>query len=153
MGGILLGAVVLGTVAAVASQHHRRYTQRPTYGGDYGNGYGSSYGFEDDRYAGVDPRAVPSPANGDDYADEPNGYDRRAATSDPVADCSRAAERQAQNGGGFARVVGIDRADPVQGGANVRGRVEIGNGLAAARRSMSFSCSASFGEVTRFRLG
>ena len=41
----------------------------------------------------------------------------------------------------------------VQGGANVRGRVEIGNGLAAARRSMSFSCSASFGEVTRFRLG
>lgn len=154
LGGILLGAAVLGTVAAVASSNRRdryepRYEPQP-YGGDTG------YRSYDDQYARNDPRAVP-PAYGDDdgerYADEPTGYDDQSAAGDPVDDCSRAAERQAQNGGGLARVTGIDRVDEIDGGANVRGRLQVDGGRSPVARSMSFSCSASYGEVRSLRLG
>ena len=155
LGGILLGAAVLGTIAAVATEGRRNRYGRGYEAQPYG-GYTGYRGYDDD-YARNDPRPVPQSGytlgDGEAYADEPSGYDRQAATSDPVQECSRAAERQAQHGGGFARVVGIDRVDAIDGGANVRGRVEIDNGGSAARRSLSFSCSASFGEVTRFRFG
>lgn len=151
LGGILLGAAVLGTVAAVASDNRReRYEPQP-YSGNTG------YRSYDDQYARNDPRAVPPAAydydDGDRYADEPSGYDEQSAAGDPVDDCSRAAERQAQNGGGFARVTGIDRVDEIDGGANVRGRLQVEGGRAAVARSMSFSCSASYGEVRSLRLG
>jgi len=155
LGGILLGAVVLGTVAAVANDNRRdRYEPRyepQSYGGNTG------YRSYDDQYASNDPRAVPPPADGydegDNYADEPNGYDQQSAAGDPVEECSRAAERQAQTGGGYARVTGIDRVDEISGGANVRGRLQIDSGRVAPARSLSFSCSASNGEVTSLRLG
>ena len=155
LGGILLGAAVLGTVAAIANDNRRdRYEPRyepQSYGGNTG------YRSYDDQYASNDPRAVPSPAyaydEGDNYADEPNGYDRQSAAGNPVEECSRAAERQAQTGGGYARVTGIDRVDEIAGGANVRGRLQIDSGRAAPVRSLSFSCSASDGEVRNLRLG
>lgn len=155
LGGILLGAAVLGTAAAIASDS-RRDRDEPRY---EPQAYGGNTGYRsyDDQYARNDPRAVPRAVygydDGDRYADEPSGYDEQSAAGDPVDDCSRAAERQAQNGGGFARVTGIDRVDQVDGGANVRGRVQIDSGRAAPVRSMSFSCSARYGEVRSLRLG
>lgn len=154
-GGFLLGAAVLGTVAAVASDN-RRDRYEPRYEPQPSGGYGG-YGSYDDQYARSDPRAAPPQSygydDGDTYADEPSGYDTQSAEADPIDECSRAAERQAQGGGGYARVTGIDRVDQIDGGANVRGRLQVENGRAAAARSMSFSCSASFGEIRSLRLG
>ena len=154
LGGILLGAAVLGTIAAVATEGRRNRYGRSYEAQPYG-GYTGYRGYDDD-YARNDPRPVPQSGytlgDGDAYADEPNGYDRQAATSDPVEECSRAAERQAQNGGGLARVVGIDRVDDIAGGASVHGRLEVEAGQSAPARNLRFRCYASGGAVLSLRL-
>jgi len=124
LGGILLGAAVLGTAAAIASDNRReryqpRYEPQP-YGGNTG------YRSYDDEYGRNDPRAVP-----------PAAYDDGDRGARAVVD----------------GVAGIDRVDQIDGGAIVRGRVQVENGRAAPVRAMSFSCSASYGEVRSLRLG
>ena len=151
LGGVLLGAAIVGGVAIAASNNNRyRAYERgydPRTGGTYeGNGgYVTSPppgAYQNDGY------------QNDAYQGEPDGYDRQdTAGGDPVEDCSRAAERQAQGNGGFARVTGIDRVDDIDGGARVRGSVEVSRGAAAPVQRFGFSCSAAYGQVTSLRLG
>lgn len=124
LGGALLGAAIIGGIAVAASDHDRDYA--PAYDG------------------GPPPPVV---------------YGTRGAPVDtaeagPVGDCSRAAEDQAEHdSGGRARVSGIDRVDPIDGGANVLGYLEIDHGRQAPVDRIGFSCRAAYGRVTGIRLG
>lgn len=135
VGGALLGAAIIGGVAIAASNANR--DRAPDYrdGGPPPQGY--------DR---------------EGYDDAPDVYDRDSgpveeADSGPVADCSRAAEQEARSRGGFARVTGIDRVDPIEGGANVLGTMEVTHGSAAPAERFGWSCRAADGRVTGIRLG
>ena len=124
IGGVLLGAALIGGIAAIASQ-----PRAPAYD----NGY-TPY----DGYRGGEPQGS--------YA-EP-GYDDRAAAGDPVEQCSRAAERAAQEDGRFARVTGIDRVENRDRGVRVRGTLQIDDG-----DHTRFDCTADYGRITALRLG
>ena len=94
----------------------------------------------------------------DDGPPPPVVYGERGAPAEareggPVGDCSRAVEAEAQRGGGWARVTGIDRVDPIDGGANVLGYLEIDHGRQAPVERIGFSCRAAYGRVTGVRLG
>lgn len=147
VGGVLLGAAIIGGVAAIASANRNRYDRgydgyRQGYGsqgyvnqGYYGNqGYGSQgYGAYDQGYAGYD---------------QGSGY---GGGVDPVQACARAAERQAQYQGGYARVTGIERVDPYNGGSVVRGSLQIDRGGYAQR--VRFACTANYDGEARVRFG
>ena len=127
LGGALLGAAIIGGIAVAASNADRG---PPVVYGD----------------------APPPPRDG--YA----VYDRGApvdesAESGPVGDCSRAVEQTAEQRGGEAHVAGIDRVEPIDGGANVLGYLEIDRGRDAPLERVGFSCRAAYGEVTGVRIG
>ena len=141
LGGALLGAAILGGVAIAASNNNRQpvYEQGydPNTGGEY-RSYGGVQGYEGQGYSG---QGGP-------------GYDnQQAQNGDPVDACSRAAEREAQNGGGFARVAGIDRVDNIRGGVRVRGSLDINGGDRGGNQRIPFTCSAAYGDITDLRLG
>lgn len=131
VGGALLGAAIIGGIAVAASNNNRDrgatvYDDTPRYA-------------DDDRY------------NGPEVYGE--GIDPQSAEAGPVEDCSRAVEREAQSRGGLARVTGIDRVDPIEGGANVLGTLEINRGGDYAPQRLGWSCRAAYGQVTGVRLG
>lgn len=141
LGGALLGAAIIGSVAIAASNNNRQpvYEQGydPNTGGEY-RSYGGVQNYSSQGYAGQ---------GGPVYDDE------QAQNGDPVDACSRAAEREAQNGGGFARVAGIDRVDTIRGGVRVRGSVDISSGDRGPGERVRFTCTAAYGNVTDLRLG
>lgn len=130
VGGALLGAAIIGGIAVAASNNNRDratvYDETPRY----------------DRDGGYDGPEV--------YGE---GIEPESADAGPVEDCSRAVEREAQARGGLARVTGIDRVDPIQGGANVLGTLEINRGGDYAPERLGWSCRAAYGQVTGVRLG
>ncbi len=132
LGGALLGAAIIGGIAVAASNNDRN--DREYYAPAYGdNGYVNE---------------VPPPVYGQGYA--PSSGE---AAGSPVDDCSRAAEQSAEGRGGRARVTGIDRVDPIEGGANVLGTLELDRGQGYPVQRMGWSCRAAYGEVTGIRLG
>lgn len=130
VGGALLGAAIIGGIAIAASNNNRRDRE-----------YAPAYG--EDGYVDQAP-----PVYGQGYA--PSSED---AAGSPVDDCSRAAERSAEGRGGRARITGIDRVDPIEGGANVLGTLELDRGQGYPVQRMGWSCRAAYGEVTGIRLG
>jgi hypothetical protein len=151
-GGFVLGAAVIGGVAAIASANSRdgeRDYQR-SYNGAYdAPGYQGDYGYSE-------PSAYDSANDEYEQAREGNYDDRgdaRSAGGDPVTDCSRAAERRAQVDGGYARVLRIDKVTDVEGGAAVRGTLEVNRGREAPVARMAFTCTASHGDIRQLRLG
>ena len=132
VGGALLGAAIIGGIAVAASNNDRR--DREVYAPAYGERY----------VDGAPPPAV----YGQGYAASPED-----SAGSPVDDCSRAAERSAQARGGYARVTGIDRVDPIEGGANVLGTLELDRGQGYPIQRIGWSCRAAYGEVTGIRLG
>jgi hypothetical protein len=155
-GGFVLGAAVIGSVAAIASSNNRDAER------DYQRGYDGVYdtpAYQGDY--GRDGYSEPSAYNGasDDYEqaregryDDENGATRTVG-GDPVSDCSRAAERRAQLDGGYARVLHIDKVTNVEGGAAVRGTLEVNRGREAPVSRMAFTCTASYGDIRQLRLG
>ena len=137
VGGALLGAAIIGGIAVAASNNNRR--DREYYAPAYGEP-----GYADGSYV----NQVPPPVYGQGYA--PSAED---AAGSPVDDCSRAAEDSASARGGRARVTGIDRVDPIEGGANVLGTLELDRGQGYPVQRMGWSCRAAYGEVTGIRLG
>ncbi len=123
LGGALLGAAIIGGIAVAASNNDRN----------------RDYGYDDG--------APPPPAEYGEAAPIVEGE------SGPVLDCTRAVEDTASQRGGRARVTGIDRVEPIDGGANVLGYVEIDNGGNYAITRTGFSCRAAYGRVTGVRLG
>ncbi|WP_419814102.1 hypothetical protein [Glacieibacterium sp.] len=138
LGGALLGAAIIGGVAIAASNSNNN-RQRV-----YEQGYDPNTGGEYRSYGGVQS-----------YGGQggPGYDDQQAQNGDPVEACSRAAEREAQNGGGFARVAGIDRVDNIRGGVRVRGSVDINGGDRSPSQRVPFTCSAAYGDITDLRLG
>ena len=160
VGTVLLGAAVIGGIAAIASSSNRNRDAYATngyyngydgnyaqsgYNGQYAqNGYGQ-YGYAQNGYAD----------NG--YNQSGYGYDQRAAI-DPVALCARAAERAAESRGGNARVTQIYRVDTQRGGARVTGGLALDNrygyraGYGDDRQQARFNCTARFGQITQLSL-
>jgi len=158
-GDFLLGAAVVGGVAAIASAN---------------SGYGG-YGYDTYQtypapvyvtpapvYVTPPPVYVTPPAAA--YNTGPAGYDNGGAEPqqaqaqiDPVQQCSRAAEVDAQARGGIARVTGIDHVDNNQTGARVSGRLEVNvggdqNGNNSRVERSRFDCTAQYGQITALRL-
>lgn len=158
VGGVLLGAAIIGGVAAIASSNRNRYDRgyggyNQGYGnqgyGGYDQGYGGySQGYGNQGYGGYGNQSHGAYDQGYAGYDQGSGY---GGGVDPVQACARAAERQAQWRGGYARVTGIDRVDPYNGGSVVRGSVEIDRGGYAQR--LRFSCTANYEGAARVRLG
>lgn len=153
LGDALLGAAIIGGTAAIISSANSGYDSYQTYPAPV-------YAAPVDGYAEPDYAPQPGYAPQPDYAPQQQGYAPQqgyaapsaSAQVDPVEQCSRAAERQAQSNGGFARVVAIDRVDPRPTGAQVRGTLEIdGNGRRATRTG--FTCTASYGQIVGLNLG
>ena len=136
VGGALLGAAIIGGIAVAASNNNRDREYAPVYQGDNGPGYDQGYAPQ------VYGDAAPPPP-----------FDARQDANGPVEDCTRAVEQQAENRGGRAHVTGIDRVDPIDGGANVLGYLEIDRGRNAPIQRLGFSCRAAYGQVTGIRLG
>ena len=138
LGGVLLGAAIIGGVAAIASSNHRgRYASgyAPGYGG---SGYSEpAYGYGQSSYDGGYDRG--------------SGYDQRAG-ADPVEACSREIDRAAGERGDRARVTGIDDVRGYGGGSTVRGHVEIERNYGGAERR-GFSCNANYNGEARVRFG
>ncbi len=67
--------------------------------------------------------------------------------------CARAAERTAQNYGGFARTVSIDSISGEQANAVIRGTLEINPNNGQPVNRAAFTCAASYGQVTGVQLG
>ncbi len=142
VGGALLGAAIIGGIAVAASNANR--DRSPVYQGNSGpppEGYADRDGY--DSRGGYDQPEV----------FDRDGTEVDEANAGPVEDCSRAAEREAQSRGGYARVTGIDRVDPIEGGANVLGTLEVTHGSAAPAERLGWSCRAADGRVTGIRLG
>lgn len=136
-GGIvaaLIGAVVVtGLISAASSSKHDNHNTYPQ---------------------GYSP--VP-PAGQTAYGQAPNGFsqplDDSSAATAQVELCSRAAERTAQNSGGFARTVSIEGIDGSQANAQVRGTIDYSPNNGNSTNRASFTCSASYGQVTAVRFG
>lgn len=137
-GGDVLGAVVgsvvaLGFIAAIASASQPRTVAAPQ-----------------PAYTPVYPAqpaylANPAPA-----------YPEQAAPT--IADvqvelCARAAERSAQNYGGFARTVSIESVTGSPAKAIVRGTLEINPNNGAPLNRAAFTCTARDRQVTGVQLG
>ncbi|QXQ05805.1 hypothetical protein KX816_16550 [Sphingosinicellaceae bacterium] len=140
LGGALLGAAIIGGIAVAASNNNR--DQPPVYYGDPSPQPGYAQGYEPEVYGEAGPPPPPEALDG-----------RNSAENGPVEDCTRAAEQQAETRGGRAHVTGIDRVDPIEGGANVLGYLEIDRGQNAPLQRLGFSCRAAYGQVTGIRLG
>lgn len=145
LGDFLLGAAILGgTAAIISSANNPPYAYQTYPPVVYATPPAAPYGYADG--------APQSPA----YDAEPDAYppQEQDAHIDPVEQCSRAAERQAQSRGGLARVAGIDRVDSGQNGARVSGRLEISDGGGNADRvdRIKFDCTATYGQITALRL-
>jgi hypothetical protein len=67
--------------------------------------------------------------------------------------CARAAERTAQNYGGFARTVSIDSISGEQANAVIRGTLEINPNNGQPVNRAAFTCTATYGQVTGVQLG
>ena len=67
--------------------------------------------------------------------------------------CARAAERTAQNYGGFARTVSIDSITGEQANAVIRGTLEINPNNGQPVNRAAFTCTASYGQVIGVQLG
>ena len=143
VGGALLGAAIIGGIAVAASNSNNDRDYVPVYEGNGGSGYAPGYepGYAPEVYG----NAAPPPPDVRDGRD--------SAENGPVEDCTRAAEQQAETRGGNAHVTGIDRVDPIEGGANVLGYLEIDRGQNAPVQRLGFSCRAAYGQVTGIRLG
>jgi len=110
-GDVIAGALIIGGIAAIASaSSNNRYNRgyRGGYGGNYGynGGYGGNYGYND---------------GNDGYGYYDNGYNGRQG----VEQCVRAAQREANRYGGFARVTDVTAINRIRGGYEVRGRVVV----------------------------
>lgn len=129
VGEFLLGAALVGGIAAIVSSND--HSRSP------------AYDRVDDGY----------PPQGT----APRGYvDERDGPPSPVEQCSRAAEREAQASGGYARVTGIDSVRPFRDGARVFGTLQIdyqADGDAPRRDRTRFDCTANAGGVTGLRVG
>lgn len=160
-GEALLGIAALGGVAAIvassadkdrrANERDQGYETYQTYPPAAGSG-----GYDDRGAARYDDRGA------DAASGAPDGYDDRGpvddyGASDPVEQCSRAAEIEAQSRGGIARVIGIDRVEDARGGARVNGTLEINSGggrRGDAPRSdrAGFDCTAANGQIVALNL-
>jgi hypothetical protein len=160
VGAVLLGAAVIGGIAAIAmSSHDRDRYADNGYGGGYDNGYvqGGSY---DDQYG------QNGYGQGGSYGGQygQNGYGQgdyaynQSNSQNAVAQCASAAENAAASRGGNARVTQIYRVDAQRGGARVIGGLEVGNrrgdryGYADVRQQGRFTCTTRFGRVTELSL-
>lgn len=151
-GDALLGAAIIGGTAAIISS-----ANRPAYDGGYA--YQTYPAPPPPPPASYAPGYAPPPpdAYGDDgYAED--GAPPQYGAADPVEQCSRAAEREAQSRGGFARVIGIDKVDGRPNGAHVRGTLEITsgqdrNGNPSRTDRTGFVCTADYGQITGLRVG
>jgi len=140
IGDFLLGAALVGGIATIASA-----ASAPHHAPGYDRGYAPNDGY------------VPQGAYGGGYSNE--GYadgNPDGVASDAVEQCSRAAERAAQNDGGYASVTRIDRVQPYRDGARVFGTLRIDyqtQGYAPRSDHTRFDCTAGDGRVTGLRLG
>lgn len=143
IGDFLLGAALVGGIAAIASSASASHTR----------GYDARYAPND----GYAPQGAYGDAYGGGYSSE--GYadgNASGVASDAVEQCSRAAERAAQNDGGYASVTRIDRVQPYRDGARVFGTLRIdyqAQGYAPRSDHTRFDCTAGDGRVTGLRLG
>ena len=147
VGGVLLGAAIIGSVAAIASANRNRYSR------DY-DGYSRGYGSQGYGNQGYGSQGYGGSQNYGAYDQGYAGYDQGGGYGggvDPVQACARAAERQAQFQGGYARVTGIDRVDPYNGGSVVRGSLQVDRGGYAQR--VRFACTANYDGQARVRFG
>ena len=142
VGAVLLGAAVIGGIAAIASSNH----DRDRYGDNSYNG-GYDYGY------------VSEGAFGGQYGNGQNDYTyNQGGTQDAVAQCARAAENAAESRGGDARVTQIYRVDTQRGGARFSGGIALGDrygnryGYANARQQGRFTCTTRFGRVMELSL-
>lgn len=175
---LLLAAVVLGSAAPVAAERYR--------GGFYGHGYYGSPGYHDgglgdvllgaaligsgavlasaiSQHRSYDPgydgyTAPVYPYAGYPVYPYPDPRQVYASRADAVTQCSRAAELAADQNGGVARVVGIDRVLPYGDGWRVFGMLQIdrgddGYGPAPRPERTRLDCTASYGRVTGLQLG
>lgn len=141
VGGVLLGAVILGGIAAAASSSRGRYDNRYAYGGvvpQQGYGYGYDNGYAPGGYAY---------GYGQGSGGYQGGYERRAG-ADPVDACARAVEREVAQYGERGRISSVDRVDAYDGGSTVRGQVELDRG-----DTIGFACNANYQGRTSLRLG
>ncbi len=151
VGAVLLGAAVIGGIAAIASSSHRDRDQNGYNGGNAGGydsgyvqgGYGGQYGQDGYGQYG--------------YAQSGYGYDQGGAR-DAVALCTRAAENAAESRRGDARVTQIYRVEAQRGGARVvggitsSGRYGYRSNYDDNRQQGQFTCTARYGQVTKLSL-
>jgi len=135
-GGDVLGAVVgtvvaLGFIAAIASASQPRTVVAPQ-----------------PAYTPVYPAQPVAQA----YPVLPVQPEQTAAGAQAEM-CARAAERTAQNYGGFARTLSIDSISGEQANAVIRGTLEINPNNGAPVNRAAFTCTASYGQVTGVQLG
>ncbi len=171
VGAILLGAAVIGGIAAIASSSHHDSDQygynrgnaggydsgyvQGGYGGQYAqDGYGQ-YGYAQNGYGQNGYAQNDYGQSG--YGQNGYGYDQSGARN-AVALCTRAAENAAESRGGDARVTQIYRVQAQRGGARVVGGITSGGryGYRSSydddRQQGRFTCTARYGQVTQLSL-
>ncbi len=170
IGAILLGAAVIGGIAAIASSNSHRDRDRDRYGYDpSANGYadqyaqdgyvqnGDQYGYGQGAYQNGYGQNAYGYQNG--YGQNGYGYQGGAGyaqgASDAVAICTTAAHNAARDYGRGNRVSQIYRVEAQRGGARVIGGIDGGGrwgGGYQANRQTRFDCTARYGRVTELSL-
>jgi hypothetical protein len=171
VGAILLGAAVIGGIAAIASSNSRRDRDHDRYGYDPSvNGYGGQYAQDGyvqngDQYGygqgGYQNGYAGQNAYGYQNGYGQNGYEYQGGAGyaqgarDAVAICTNAAQDAARDYGRGNRVSQIYRVEAQRGGARVIGGIDGGgrwNGGYQSDRQTRFDCTARYGRVTELRL-
>ena len=148
IGGLLVGGLVGAIASSSNNSRPQGYTQQRYAPQGYGGQTYSNQGYVQQNYA-TPSYAQPNYAQPTYVATRSNGD----AASAQVEMCSRAAERNAQQYGGMARVVSIEAVNGSEASAEVRGTLEISSQQYGSNNRAAFTCSASYDRVTGLRLG
>jgi hypothetical protein len=156
-GALLLGAAVIGGIAAIASAAHRDNNRY--YNDGYNGGYGGTYVQPGAAYSQYGQSQYgQSQYAQSQYGQSQYGYGQDGR-QDVIAQCSIAVERAAQARGLDARVTRIFDVDGINGGGRVAGaiqfRVDNGYGDDGDDRvqQQRFQCTAQYGRITSLRFG
>lgn len=144
-GAVVGTAVALGFIAAIASASKPRtvVAAQPAYAPVY-----PQQPYQQPLPSYPQQSVVQNPAVQQQATDP-----MQTAAQAQVEMCARAAERTAQNYGGFARTMSIESISGEQANAVVRGTLEINPNNGQPVNRAAFTCTATYGQVTGVRLG